>query len=114
MKKLYQDNKITITQFEDAYDEIVPTRSQMLAEPYYIQTKGGIPRVGMTNPSKKPEHPQLATVVEKADKYTKKWIKSVDGLLSSLKQIHFRLHFENPKQKSSITPKIGENYSGRI
>ncbi len=57
LKKLYQDGKITIAQFEDTYNEIVPTRSQMLAEPYYIQTKDGIPKVGMTNPSKKPEHP---------------------------------------------------------
>lgn len=108
LKKLYQDGKITIAKFKDAYDEIVPIRSQMLAEPYCIQTKSGIPKVGMTNPLKKPEHPQLATIAEEADKYTKKWMKSVDSLLSSLEQIRFHLQFENPKQKSSIVPKIGE------
>lgn len=108
LKKLYQDGKITLAEFEDAYNKLVPNRTQMLAEPYCIQTKGGIPRVCMTNPLKKPEHPQLASIAEKADKYTKKWIKSVDTLLSSLEQMRFQLQFENPEQKSSITPKIGE------
>lgn len=108
LKNLYDDGKVTIVKFENTYNAVVPNRIQALAEPYCIQTEGRFPIIGMTNPLKAPEHRQLATIVKKIDKYAKSWIKSVDKLLSSLEQIRFQLQFESPKQKSNITPKLGE------
>ena len=106
--KEYDDGKIVIANFQNAYNAIVPTRFNFPPTPQLTVGTSGIPHISTPKNEPEPEHPQLQEIVAKVDDYAERWIKTVQDLLSKVRQVRFKMQFDSPDQKGFFRMSIGE------
>lgn len=108
LTRLYDDSSVMLKRYKDIADKIIPARYNFHIPQIKVDSFG-IP-YQEPEPKPTPEHHQLNVIVEKVEKYIKDWEMNINKLLSKVKQTRFKLQFNNPNQKNSISNSNWRHY----